>query len=40
MGQHQCPLCGAWLDAGEHCDCENEKGSTEADQSDVEPETH
>lgn len=22
MGQHQCPKCGAWLDAAEKCDCE------------------
>lgn len=37
MGQHQCPYCGAWLDAGERCDCRNEKDSTETVESAVEP---
>ena len=25
MGYHVCPLCGANLDPGEHCECEKEK---------------
>lgn len=25
-GEWTCPLCGATLDAGEKCDCQNEKG--------------
>lgn len=28
-GEWTCPLCGATLDAGEKCDCQNEKGPTD-----------
>lgn len=35
-GEWQC-VHGNWHDAGEKCDCENEKGSAPADQSEAEP---
>lgn len=29
MIYHTCPYCGANLDPGEHCDCENEREEDE-----------
>lgn len=38
MGERICPLCGAHLDPGEHCDCreteENEKSPVPASNQD------
>ncbi len=32
---HTCPCCGANLDPGERCDCEESKGSTKAAKEDA-----
>lgn len=31
MIYHTCPYCGANLDPGEHCDCENEREEEDDD---------